>query len=240
MNYIPQKNIAIVFGGRNDEHFAFSGAAYLNDVWVLSLDRLCWQQWNPGSQASVPVARYSHAAAVIGSAVVVFGGLSDENYCRADIHALDMDSVSSPIKPSIILHNCSKDKLDATQRTEELMAHDDELKKISLIEFPTTEEDPKFPPSPALLPIPSALEAPAAIEEKAKETTAKEEKRPQPLLERNKQLLLGQIMASPTHSSSARPKHDVAAIREEEGEEEHHRSPHRLSRFKIEAPSDNP
>ncbi len=95
MNYYPQKDIVVIFGGRNDEHFASSGDEYLDDVWILSLPKLTWTEWTKEGRGSVPVPRYLHCSAVMGESVVVFGGLSADNYCRADVYALDMEYATS-------------------------------------------------------------------------------------------------------------------------------------------------
>lgn len=93
MNLYPDKNIIIVFGGRNDENYYLSGEAYLNDVWVLYLERLTWAKWDiKEGIGSIPDARYSHCSTILGTAIIIFGGLSENNYCKADIHALEIDS----------------------------------------------------------------------------------------------------------------------------------------------------
>lgn len=95
MNYYPDKNIIIIFGGRNDDNYVNTGQSYLNDVWILSLDELVWQQWDKEERGSVPIARYSHCSAVLGNSIIIFGGLSEENYCKTDIYSLDMEPVIS-------------------------------------------------------------------------------------------------------------------------------------------------
>ncbi len=91
MSYCPSKAIAVVFGGRNDQQYATSGESYLNDVWILGLEKLSWTRWENGA-GPVPVPRYSHCAAVMGGSVLIFGGLGEENYCRSDVHALEVES----------------------------------------------------------------------------------------------------------------------------------------------------
>ncbi len=91
MNYYPQKNVLVVFGGRNDDNFANTGDSYLNDVWLLFIDKLTWVRWDKEDAGMPPVPRYSHCAAVLGMSVLIFGGLCDNNYCRADAHCLDME-----------------------------------------------------------------------------------------------------------------------------------------------------
>eukprot|EP01022_Parablepharisma_sp_SALTPOND_P026623 TRINITY_DN644_c0_g1_i1.p2 TRINITY_DN644_c0_g1~~TRINITY_DN644_c0_g1_i1.p2 ORF type:complete len:469 (+),score=15.56 TRINITY_DN644_c0_g1_i1:1707-3113(+) len=96
MNYCPEKNVITIFGGRNDDNYINTGQAYLNDVWVLTLDKLRWIQWDKEDCGIPPEPRYSHCAATIGSSIVIFGGLGEENYCKADIYSLEMEEL--PIK----------------------------------------------------------------------------------------------------------------------------------------------
>jgi len=95
MNYYPDKEIIILFGGRNDENFNDSEnyiQAYLNDIWILDLTQLKWIQWQKEEQiGKIPVPRYSHCSTVFSNSVLIFGGLSEDNYCKADIHTLVMD-----------------------------------------------------------------------------------------------------------------------------------------------------
>lgn len=94
MNYYPQKAMLIIFGGRNDENSNNGGQEYLNDVWILDLENMRWTMWdNKDSMGSIPVARYSHSSAVLGTSIIVFGGLSEENYCKGDVYVLDMERV---------------------------------------------------------------------------------------------------------------------------------------------------
>ncbi len=91
ITHYPEKNILILFGGRNDDNYISTGESYLNDVWILTLDRLAWFQWDREDRGAPPVPRYSHCAVALGTSVIVFGGLSEDNYCRSDIYALDME-----------------------------------------------------------------------------------------------------------------------------------------------------
>jgi len=95
MNYYPDKNILIMFGGRNDDNFERTGQNYFNDIWILTLDKLRWIQWEKEECGPIPAPRYSHTSVVLGSAVIIFGGLGEENYCKADIHSLEMEEIAS-------------------------------------------------------------------------------------------------------------------------------------------------
>lgn len=51
----------------------------LNDVWMLFLENLTWYEVKTYGQ--VPLERFSHASCVIGSQLVIFGGLNGKNFC---------------------------------------------------------------------------------------------------------------------------------------------------------------
>ncbi len=97
MHYYPDKNIMIIFGGRNDANYQSTLTSYMNDVWVLALEKLTWVRWDaaegPGCQ---PEGRYSHCSEMLGSSVVVFGGLGEDNYCKADVYMLEMEHMRRP------------------------------------------------------------------------------------------------------------------------------------------------
>ena len=78
----------VIFGGRNDS----CGQAYLNDIWLLELERLTWIRWdNRDSMGTVPEGRYTHCSAVIGNSLFIFGGLGEGNYCKGVVFSFDFD-----------------------------------------------------------------------------------------------------------------------------------------------------
>jgi len=107
-NFIPKKNILIVFGGRNDQEYEAMGTICMDDIWILSVETLEWTEWNrPNTIERGPEARYSHATAVLENSVVVFGGLSESCYCDASLFEISMVKKNTinkikkldPIKP---------------------------------------------------------------------------------------------------------------------------------------------
>lgn len=91
MNYFAEKSILVVFGGRNDEEYENTGFSCMNDIWILSCERLEWTQWEQHeSVGEFPSARYSHTSAVVGKSILIFGGLGDENYSETKIFSIDM------------------------------------------------------------------------------------------------------------------------------------------------------
>ena len=90
MNYYPEKSIMVIFGGRNDENFGQYGESFLNDVWILYIETLTWTRWNANCSIK-PVPRYLHSSEIQGHSLMIFGGLSESNYCRTDVYSLDLD-----------------------------------------------------------------------------------------------------------------------------------------------------
>ena len=101
MNYYADKNILVIFGGRNDLNYKNSAPAYLNDVWLLMLDTLTWVEWqNPEGLHFVPESRYSHCAALLSESLAIFGGLGEDNYCKARVSALYWRHIKTVVKES--------------------------------------------------------------------------------------------------------------------------------------------
>ena len=90
MNYYPQKSILVIFGGRCDTYDSNNATQCLNDIWILTLEKLLWTKWETKES---PSPRYSHCSTVVNGSILIFGGLSDNNYCRARLLALDMDPI---------------------------------------------------------------------------------------------------------------------------------------------------
>ena len=103
----------VLFGGRNDENSVTCGTAYLNDVWILTLEKLTWAKWDT-KEKLMPVARYSHCATVIGSSLLIFGGLSEENYCRSSIYALETEPNNNAHKINDLLKGKRNNRFDYT------------------------------------------------------------------------------------------------------------------------------
>ncbi|CAJ1327777.1 unnamed protein product [Effrenium voratum] len=75
----------IIFGGHYDGG-SNVGFVYLNDTHVLDIDENIWTV--PRCRGTAPEPRYGHAAALVGSRVVYFGG-KGKTGCFRDLHALD-------------------------------------------------------------------------------------------------------------------------------------------------------
>jgi len=62
----------------------------MNDIWILYLGILTWCKWD-AECSFAPMPRYSHCVEMRNNTLIVFGGLSEENYCNSDVYALDLD-----------------------------------------------------------------------------------------------------------------------------------------------------
>jgi hypothetical protein len=62
-------------------------------VWVLFLENLKWYEIN--CTGAIPRERFSHAQAIIGTQLIIFGGLNNENFCNADVYCLELDPFHS-------------------------------------------------------------------------------------------------------------------------------------------------
>lgn len=88
-DYIAEKGILIVFGGRNDEGSEVTGTFCMNDIWILSVENLEWTEWKSPEPID-PQPRYSHATAIAGKSIIIFGGLGETSYCSSNLYEISM------------------------------------------------------------------------------------------------------------------------------------------------------
>jgi len=118
MNYYPSKEILIIYGGRNDAHYAENNNSYFDDVWILTLIKLSWTRWNKEGNGMMPVPRYLHCAAKLSGALIIFGGLSEQNYCGSDVFALEMEYTDANRWVAVEEQKKAKQKLEEENKEE--------------------------------------------------------------------------------------------------------------------------
>eukprot|EP00347_Sterkiella_histriomuscorum_P004971 403358389 len=94
MNYSEEQNLLVVYGGRCD--FAAKKTNYqqiLDDVWVFFLENLTWYQVI--CTGSIPRERFSHCACIVGTQLLIFGGLNGENFLYPELYCLELDTYHS-------------------------------------------------------------------------------------------------------------------------------------------------
>ena len=90
MNYSEEQNILVVFGGRSDyAQKKYNYYQILNDVWVLFLENLTWYEAN--TTGSIPRERFSHSACIVGTNLIIAGGLNNDNFCSPETYTLELD-----------------------------------------------------------------------------------------------------------------------------------------------------
>ena len=90
MTYSEEQNTLVVFGGRCD--FAGKKTNFqqiLNDIWILFIENLTW--YKAHISGSVPRERFSHAACIVTTTLLIVGGINAENFLPADLYSLEMD-----------------------------------------------------------------------------------------------------------------------------------------------------
>ena len=90
MEYYQSMKILVIFGGRN-EFNSFKDKSYCsNEIAILKIsDNLTWL--NLSVYGQLPEPRYSHCSAFLSSQLLIFGGISEINYCNASVWALEFD-----------------------------------------------------------------------------------------------------------------------------------------------------
>ena len=87
MTYFPELCIIVVYGGRQESRTA-SGYRCFGSVHMLRLDTLTWSTTSP--RGAVPESRCAHAAAALGSRLIIFGGLHNSHYASNETYVLEL------------------------------------------------------------------------------------------------------------------------------------------------------
>lgn len=74
MDYYKDGNMLVVAGGRND---SLPQEKVLNDIWVLKLSNLEWQQVIIGGSEFVR-PRFNFASVILGSRLILAGGIGHD------------------------------------------------------------------------------------------------------------------------------------------------------------------
>jgi len=89
MTYFPGHNFFVVFGGRQDTPTA-SGYRCFADLFVFSLLSSTWSEVK--QYGAIPEARCSHAAACLGSRLIVFGGIHNSHFCSNSVQIAETNA----------------------------------------------------------------------------------------------------------------------------------------------------
>jgi hypothetical protein len=87
MTYFPELCMIAVYGGRQDSR-SKSGYLCFGSVHLLRLDTMTWS--TATSSGVVPESRCAHAAAALGSRLIIFGGLHNSHYASNDTFILEL------------------------------------------------------------------------------------------------------------------------------------------------------
>lgn len=85
------QNFILIFGGRIDVSQTSTYTCF-NDVYLLCTQRLLWMRVSV--LGDIPPARSGHCAAVLGSGMYIFGGVSNTCYCSSDMYVLETNKKS--------------------------------------------------------------------------------------------------------------------------------------------------
>ena len=88
MGYCEFNNSIIIHGGRNDNQ---SKDSVLNDLYYLQVDTLTWIQVIFNNSKS-PAARFSHACEIIGSKLIIFGGVGNKYGMEKSLEIIEIDT----------------------------------------------------------------------------------------------------------------------------------------------------
>jgi hypothetical protein len=88
MSFFPDLSLIVVYGGRRDEH-SDSGYRCFGELHILRLATMTWS--TAIFYGRLPENRCGHAATVLGSRLVVFGGLHNSHYCGGTTFVGELD-----------------------------------------------------------------------------------------------------------------------------------------------------
>ena len=135
----------LIFGGRIDVSQTSTYTCF-NDVYLLCTQRLLWMRVSV--LGDVPPARSGHCAAVLGSGMYIFGGVSNTCYCSSDMYVLETNkkSVSSFLqkdeKKKQFLLDVESYKARKVKKTKSLLSKNSS-KAFSRVSI-TPNKDPYF------------------------------------------------------------------------------------------------
>mmetsp|Transcript_6251 Transcript_6251/g.10842 ORF Transcript_6251/g.10842 Transcript_6251/m.10842 type:complete len:206 (-) Transcript_6251:32-649(-) len=79
----------IVVGGRNDEQFHSEGVIHLSEIVAFNIQACRWE--NIKLHGTPPEGRWGACAELVGSKLVLYGGMELSNYCNSDICFIETD-----------------------------------------------------------------------------------------------------------------------------------------------------
>ena len=85
MNFSPECNMIIIYGGKND----LKPESFMNDIVMLDLETLDWI--HPTCNNFIPPERAEHLSLIIGNQLIVFGGSSAEALLNFDFIMVNLD-----------------------------------------------------------------------------------------------------------------------------------------------------
>jgi hypothetical protein len=77
----------IVVGGRNDKLFPSEGVIHLNEIIAFNIQFYRWENINLAG--TPPEGRWGACAELVGSKLIIYGGMELSNYCSTDLCYLE-------------------------------------------------------------------------------------------------------------------------------------------------------
>ena len=104
MEYYPGMKIIVIYGGVTEKIFSENDDK-MNSISILRItDSLIWLKVT--IYGNTPDSRYSHCSSLVGSKLLIFGGISNSKYCGSTTWALELNSFErSRLKDDYIRKN---------------------------------------------------------------------------------------------------------------------------------------
>ena len=123
LHYYAEIAMLILIGGRNEELYRTTSSSCLNDVYILNLsDKYIWSKVT--LSGTLPPPRYCFSSVLLNNKILIFGGLSDSNFCNSNLFCLLIDPTEvkkmreEEIKKKEVNYNSDDDELTPTPQSK--------------------------------------------------------------------------------------------------------------------------
>jgi len=147
MTHCRKLNLLVVYGGRCDGDLAnpvCQNNPFLYDINVLQLDNLTWVRVTTNGQPGQN-ARCSHSVAVVGSKMIVLGGIHHNTYCPPDHDIYEMDQAVARNLEKKLDHKTLVTRDHTTEEWNETKKHHHHKRAtmVSFLPVPLLESSPR-------------------------------------------------------------------------------------------------
>lgn len=133
-HYIRELRLMLVYGGRNHKLFEARGRMALGELYVLNVNYLVWSHLNIPVPNGLHIERYSFNSVLHDHKLIIFGGLTDQNFAGFNVGRLELVESEArlvkSLKPDQKYPDLVKDLVKKRKQLE-IRADKEELENIA-------------------------------------------------------------------------------------------------------------